>query len=61
MKTLTILITILEPLMLISSFYGMNVEELPLAHSSYGIFVISFIMLGVSLTLLYYFRRRGWI
>ncbi|RUM41384.1 MAG: magnesium transporter CorA [Desulfurobacterium sp.] len=61
MKTLTILITILEPLMLISSFYGMNVEELPLAHSPYGIFFISFIMLCVSLILLYYFRKRGWI
>ncbi|ADY73669.1 Mg2 transporter protein CorA family protein [Desulfurobacterium thermolithotrophum DSM 11699] len=61
MKTLTILITILEPLMLISSFYGMNIEELPFAHSPYGIFVISFLMIGISFFLLYYFRRKGWI
>ena len=61
MKTLTILITILEPLMLISSFYGMNVDDLPLAHSPYGVLFILSTMLLASLTFLLFFRKKGWI
>jgi len=61
MKTLTIFVTVLEPLMFISSFYGMNVENLPFAAKTYGIWVISIFMLGLTLFLLYYFRRKGWI
>ncbi|SMO38217.1 magnesium transporter [Balnearium lithotrophicum] len=61
MKTLTIFVAILEPLMFISSFYGMNVKNLPLADSSFGIVVISFFMLLLSIGLLYYFRRKRWI
>ncbi len=61
MKTLTIFVTVLEPLMVITSFYGMNVENLPLAAKPYGIWVISVFMLGITLLLLYYFRKRMWI
>ena len=61
MKTLTIFLAILEPLMFISSFYGMNVVGLPLASVSYGIFVISLLMIGTTLFLLYYFRKKGWL
>jgi len=61
MKTLTIFVTILEPLMFITSFYGMNVENLPFAERSYGIWLVSLFMVGVTLSLLYYFRKKGWI
>ncbi len=61
MKTLTIFVAVLEPLMFISSFYGMNVENLPLAQKSYGIAVISLFMLLISVSLIYYFKRKRWI
>jgi len=61
MKTLTIFVAVLEPLMFISSFYGMNVENLPFATSHYGIAAIFLFMLAVSVGLIYYFKKRGWL
>jgi magnesium transporter len=61
MKTLTIFVAVLEPLMFISSFYGMNVENLPLASRPYGIAVISIFMLAVSFSLIYYFKKKRWL
>ena len=61
MKTLTIFVAVLEPLMLVSSFYGMNVENLPFASQPYGILLISAFMLGVTAFLLYYFHKKGWL
>ncbi len=61
MKTLTIFVAVLEPLMLISSFYGMNVENLPFAAQPYGIVLISVFMMGITLFLLFYFHRKGWL
>ena len=61
MKTLTIFVAVLEPLMFISSFYGMNVENLPFAQKAYGIVLISLFMLLISLGLIYYFKRKRWI
>jgi magnesium transporter len=60
MKTLTIFVAVLEPLMFITSFYGMNVENLPLANWRFGIETISLFMAILSIGLIYYFKRRGW-
>jgi len=60
MKTLTIFVAVLEPLMFITSFYGMNVENLPLANWRFGIEAISLFMAILSIGLIYYFKRRGW-
>lgn len=61
MKTLTIFVAVLEPIMFVTSYYGMNVQNLPLASNPYGVVIISFFMLLISLSLLYYFRRKNWI
>jgi len=61
MKTLTIFVAVLEPLMFISSFYGMNVEELPFAHRSYGLLLIALLMFAVTLSLIFFFRKKKWI
>jgi len=61
MKTLTIFVAVLEPLMFISSFYGMNVEDLPFAEKPYGIILIFLFMVGISLGLIYYFKKKRWI
>ena len=61
MKTLTIFVAVLEPLMFISSYYGMNVANLPFAGTPYGVFLISFFMVAVTISLLFFFKKKGWI
>ncbi len=63
MKVLTVVSTIFIPLTLMASIYGMNWEWIPeitfLGAAGYPIFLIA--MLLVTLFLIMYFRRRGWI
>ena len=62
MKVLTIISTIFMPLTVLTGMYGMNV---PLPHLPGGdaaqFWWIGGIMVTVSLTMLAFFRRRGWI
>jgi magnesium transporter len=60
MKMLTILGTILLPLLVISGLYGMNVS-LPFEGSSFAFLFIILITLGVSGGMLAYFRYKRWI
>ena len=59
MRTLTVLTAIFLPLNLVTGFFGMNFEGLPLIHSATGFWVIFSLMLllGVSLSL-YFWRKR---
>ncbi|MBL7832157.1 MAG: magnesium transporter CorA family protein [Saprospiraceae bacterium] len=43
---------------LVSSFYGMNVKHLPLADSQYSFYYICVISLVLSLSLVWFFRRK---
>ena len=61
MKLLTVFSTILLPLTLIASIYGMNFRRLPLAEWSYGFEITLGIMIAISVGMLVYFRRRRWI
>lgn len=62
MRVLTIVMAIMAPATLIASIYGMNVplpggqggNLLPLA-------VVLFIMLGIAVAMLFFFRRRRWL
>jgi magnesium transporter len=60
MKVLTIVATIFVPLTFIASFYGMNFSHLPGLDWKWSYFVVSGIMLLISLTMLYYFKRKNW-
>ncbi len=62
MRILTILTAILAPGTLIASIYGMNVE-LPGGGSGslIPLVIILFIMLGIAVTMLVFFRRRNWL
>ena len=59
MKMLTVLGTILLPLLVISGLYGMNVP-LPFQGSSFAFLFIILVTLCVSGTMLAYFRYRRW-
>jgi magnesium transporter len=61
MKVLTIFSTILLPLTFIAGVYGMNFDFMPELHWRYGYFIVWGVMLSVAFTLLWIFRRRGWL
>lgn len=60
MKLLTIIATIMLPLTLIASIYGMNLPIPEAAHSLSYPFVI-FVMILMSIIMLFYFRKKQWI
>jgi magnesium transporter len=61
MKTLAVVSAIILPLTLIAGIYGMNFENMPELHSRYGYFTTLGAMAILTLILLIYFWRRGWI
>lgn len=61
MKVLTVVATIFVPLTFVASLYGMNFENIPEIRWQYGYYAILGVMLSISLAMLYYFRRKGWI
>ncbi len=61
MKTLAVLSAIILPLSLIAGIYGMNFEYMPELKTQHGYFLTLAFMLIVTVGLLFYFWRRGWI
>lgn len=61
MKTLTIIATIMMPLTLIASIYGMNFKHMPELSSKYGYPMVITIMAVIIISMLIYFRRKKWI
>ena len=61
MKTLAVISAIILPLTLIAGIYGMNFENMPELHSQYGYALTLLTMLLITIVLLIYFWRRGWI
>jgi len=61
MKTLAVLSAIILPLSLIAGIYGMNFENMPELKSPYGYYGTLALMVVITVVLLFYFWRRGWI
>lgn len=61
MKTLAVISAIILPLTFIAGIYGMNFDYMPELKSRFGYFAVLGVMLLVTIVLLYYFWRRGWI
>ena len=61
MKTLAVVSTIILPLTLIAGIYGMNFENMPELHSTYGYYLTLAAMALLTIVLLFYFWRKGWI
>ncbi|HWH84127.1 MAG TPA: CorA family divalent cation transporter, partial [Burkholderiaceae bacterium] len=59
MRTLTVLTAIFLPLNLVTGFFGMNFEGLPLIHSMRGFWIIfsTMLVLGIGLSV-YFWRKR---
>ncbi len=60
MRMLTIIATILLPLTVVASIYGMNIP-LPFQNSRYSLFVVLAIWVAIVSGMLYFFRRQRWI
>jgi magnesium transporter len=61
MKTLAVVSAIILPLSLIAGIYGMNFHNMPELNWPAGYYLTLGFMAALAITLLYYFRRRGWI
>jgi magnesium transporter len=61
MQTLTIIASIFIPLTFIAGVYGMNFEVMPELSHPLGYPAVLALMLAVSVGLLLWFRRRGWL
>ncbi|HRZ19442.1 MAG TPA: magnesium/cobalt transporter CorA [Methanofastidiosum sp.] len=61
MKVLTIIATIMMPLTLISGIYGMNFDFMPELRSPFGYYAVLFLMLVIGLSMVYYFKKKGWM
>ncbi len=61
MRTLTVITAIFLPLNLITGFFGMNFDALPLIHSSRGIWLAIAAMLALAVALTLFFWRRRYL
>jgi magnesium transporter len=61
MRTLTVLTAIFLPLNLITGFFGMNFDAMPLIHESRGIWITIALMLLVGIGLGAYFWRKRYL
>jgi Mg2+ and Co2+ transporter CorA len=61
MRTLTVLTAIFLPLNLITGFFGMNFEALPLIHNPVGFWIAFASMVAVGLGFVVYFRRKRYL
>ena len=61
MRTLTVLTAIFLPLNLVTGFFGMNFEGLPLIHSRAGFWLVAVLMLLVGVGLSTFFWRKRYL
>jgi magnesium transporter len=60
MKFLTVMSSIFIPLTFIAGVYGMNFKHMPELETRWGYFVCLGLMLTIALSLVMFFRRKGW-
>jgi magnesium transporter len=60
MKVLTVIATIFIPLTFIVGIYGMNFPNMPEMEWPWAYFAVWGIMIGVTLLMLFYFKRKKW-
>lgn len=61
MKTLTVITTIMMPLTLIASIYGMNFKHMPELESKFGYPFVLSLMVVLTSSMLIFFKRRKWL
>ena len=60
-KVFTVLATVFLPATLIASIFGMNFENMPELHWKYGYVYSLALMVLVTISLIFWVRRKGWL
>ncbi|UYQ92864.1 magnesium/cobalt transporter CorA [Chitinophaga horti] len=60
MKVLAVVTTLMAPLTVIAGIYGMNFDNIPELHTKNGYFVTLGIMGVMLVSMIVFFRKRGW-
>ena len=61
MRALTVLTAVFLPLNLVTGFFGMNFEGLPLIHSPTGFWIIFLLMLALGVGMSFFFWRKRYL
>ncbi len=61
MKVLTIIATIFMPLTFLAGVYGMNFRHMPELEWRYGYAMIWALMIGIGLSMIFFFRKKKWL
>jgi magnesium transporter len=61
MKTLTIISVIALPLTVVTSFFGMNFEDLPGIHSHWAFWITMVVLTGLEVLMFWLFKKKRWI
>jgi len=61
MKVLTVMASIFIPLTFVAGVYGMNFENMPELHTSWGYAAVWAVMIAMGIGMLVYFRKKNWI
>lgn len=61
MKLLTLMASILLPINLLTSFFGMNFENMPLIHETYGLPVFYTLSFVIAALVFWYFWKQKWL
>jgi magnesium transporter len=61
MKVFTLIATIILPMNLITSLYGMNFENIPFVNQKNGYYIIILVMICISGGLLLLFKKKKWL
>jgi magnesium transporter len=59
-QVLTVITSIFAPLTFIAGIYGMNFANMPELNWRYGYFVIMIFMLTLSVSMILWFKKKGW-
>jgi magnesium transporter len=61
MRVLTVFSAILLPLTFIAGIYGMNFQNMPELRDPYGYYITLMVMGLITLAMLVFFRKKGWL
>jgi len=61
MKVLTIIATIFMPLTFIAGIYGMNFKHMPELEWKWGYPMVWLVVIGISIFMLTYFKKKRWL
>jgi magnesium transporter len=61
MKVLTIIATIFMPLTFIAGVYGMNFRHMPELEWRYGYVMVWGVMIAISVSMLFFFKKKKWM